>query len=71
MRSRAAATAVVLLALIATGRGQGDSAPKTPWGDPDLQGVWNFGTLTPLERPANWAGKSELTEEEAKKFEAE
>src|SRR5262245_15555229 len=44
---------------------------KTPWGDPNLQGVWNFGTLTQLERPAEWAGKAELSEEEAAKFEAQ
>ena len=25
--------------------------PKTPWGDPDLQGVWNDATSTPLQRP--------------------
>jgi hypothetical protein len=27
------------------------SAPRTPWGVPDLQGVWSFATVTPLERP--------------------
>ena len=27
------------------------SAPRTAWGHPDLQGVWDFRTLTPLERP--------------------
>ena len=26
-------------------------AGKTPWGDPDLQGVWNDATSTPLQRP--------------------
>ena len=31
-------------------------AKKTPWGDPDLQGVWNDATSTPLQRPA---GKGE------------
>ena len=25
--------------------------PRTPWGDPDLQGVWNDATSTPLQRP--------------------
>jgi len=24
--------------------------PRTPWGDPDLQGVWDYRTITPLER---------------------
>jgi len=27
------------------------SPPRTPWGAPDLMGVWDFRTLTPLERP--------------------
>ena len=38
---------------------------RTPWGDPDLQGVWNFQTLTPLERPKQFAGKEFLTDTEA------
>src|SRR5689334_8646340 len=33
--------------------------PRTPWGDPDLQGTWNNGTITPLERPRG-AGEKEL-----------
>ena len=40
------------------------AAPRTPWGDPDLQGVWNHGTITPLERPPEYAGRELLTEEE-------
>ena len=39
--------------------------PRTPWGDPDLQGQWTGSTLTPLERPEELAGKQFLTEEEA------
>ncbi len=38
---------------------------RTPWGEPDLQGVWTGSTLTPLERPASLAGKEFLTEAEA------
>src|SRR5262245_44231347 len=41
---------------------------KTPWGEPDLQGVWNYGTMTPLERPAQWASKTVLTQEEAEAY---
>jgi hypothetical protein len=41
------------------------TAPRTIDGQPDLQGVWDFRTLTPLERPANLAGKEVLTDEEA------
>jgi hypothetical protein len=40
--------------------------PRTPDGKPDLQGFWDFRTLTPLERPASQAGKAFLTEEEAR-----
>lgn len=39
--------------------------PRTPDGQPDLQGVWTNSTLTPLERPAEFAGKEYLTEQEA------
>ena len=31
------------------------SVPRTPWGQPDLQGVWTNSTTTPLERPAKTA----------------
>ncbi len=41
-----------------------DQVPRTPWGDPDLQGLWNHGTITPLERPEEYAGREFLTEEE-------
>lgn len=47
---------------------QADSAdgvtPRTPWGAPDLQGLWNHGTITPLERPLEYAGRERLTDEE-------
>ena len=38
--------------------------PRTPWGDPDLQGAWTNGTLTPLQRPADLAGQELLGDEE-------
>ena len=38
---------------------------KTPWGEPDLQGIWDGDTLTPLERPERWADKPVLSEQEA------
>jgi hypothetical protein len=40
------------------------SPPRTPWGEPDLQGVYSNRTITPFERPANLAGKEVLTDEE-------
>jgi hypothetical protein len=38
--------------------------PKTPWGEPDLQGVYSNKTITPFERPAQFAGRAELTGDE-------
>src|SRR2546428_4086702 len=43
------------------------TAPKTPWGDPDLQGVWNDATSTPLQRP-NGKDKDILSDDEAAEF---
>jgi hypothetical protein len=41
---------------------------STPDGRPDLQGIWTNATLTPLERPADLAGKEFFTIEEAAAF---
>ena len=48
---------------------QATDAPRTPWGDPDLQGVWDYRTITPLQRPEAQADKAFLTEEEAANLE--
>jgi hypothetical protein len=45
------------------------TVPHTSDGRPDLQGLWNNTTLTPLERPRNLAGKEFFTEEEAAAYE--
>ena len=39
-------------------------APKTAWGDPDLQGIWTDEVQTPLQRPAKYANREFLTDEE-------
>ncbi len=74
-RSRllAATVAAAALATVAVA-GQAPNAankplPRTPWGDPDLQGIWSIATITPFERPATLAGKPVLTEEEAAELE--
>ena len=36
--------------------------PKTPWGEPDLQGIWTDETDTPLQRPARYANQEFFTE---------
>jgi len=42
------------------------TAPKTPWGDPDISGVWTSDSVRgiPTQRPAELAGKAELSDEE-------
>jgi hypothetical protein len=47
------------------------AVPRTPWGVPDLQGIWTNSTTTPLERPGDLADKAELTEEERRLRDAE
>ena len=47
-----------------------EAPPRTAWGAPDLNGVWDFRTLTPFERPSELADQAFFTEEEAAQFEA-
>ena len=61
----AAVTAMMLAPVATLGQSTDPSTARTPWGDPDLQGIWTSATRTPLERPANLAGREFLTEEEA------
>src|SRR5712691_1753987 len=60
--------AVVSVAAVALLEGQG-APPRARGGRPDLQGIWTYATLTPLERPAEFAGKAFLTDAEAAAFE--
>ena len=43
-------------------------APRTSWGAPDLQGVWDFRSLTPMERPEELADSETFTAEQAAEF---
>jgi hypothetical protein len=63
------ALAFVILGVLPAAAQKPWTVPHTPDGQPDLQGIWNNATLTPLERPAEYAGKTTLTEAEAVEFE--
>jgi hypothetical protein len=56
-------------ALIGSVAGQTQTALRTPNGQPDIQGIWSFATLTPFERPAELAAKEFFTEQEAAEYE--
>ena len=65
---------IVVLSLAASpaaGQSATNARPslRTPWGDPDLQGLWTNATITPFERPRELADKQTLSAEEAAAFE--
>ena len=63
-----AAMALVALVPLAA---DAQSVPRTAWDAPDLQGVWDFRSLTPMERPDDLADTEVFTEEEAAEFSEE
>ena len=65
-----AAVITGVLPLTAAGQSAESPDPRTPWGDPDLQGIWTSATYTPLERPESLADRQFLSEEEAAEFAA-
>ena len=59
---------VAVLALtpaLAAGQATTADSPRTEWGDPALHGIWDFRSITPLQRPEQHADREFLTEEEA------
>ena len=71
---RAPAVAIAALAMALFGPGsalaqtqapEGGTVPRTPWGDPDLQAIWNNSTITPLQRPGALRDQAFLSDEEA------
>ncbi len=57
--------AAVISAPLVTAQSAG--APASEWAG-DLQGTWNYSSLTPLERPAEFEGRATMTKEEAAQF---
>lgn len=72
MKLRVLVVAITGLLSASQALAQDDYSPeRTEWGQPDLQGVWNFSSVIPLERPAFFGDKTELTPEEIAAFQAQ
>ena len=63
--------AVVALAPMFAAAQSATPLPRTAWGAPDLEGVWDFRSLTPMERPEDLRHKEFFTEEEVANLEQE
>jgi hypothetical protein len=67
---RLRALLVLLVMAVASGpfvAAQSQGGAAVPWAG-DLQGTWNYSTLTPLERPAEFEGRATMSKEEAARF---
>ena len=62
---------VALMPGLAAAQSENANLPRTAWGTPDLQGVWDFRSITPMERPDDLADTEFLTAEEAARLEQE
>ena len=75
MRTRRSAMRLMLVAVVGMLAlpvlAVAQSAPQTAWGTPDLQGVWDFRTITPLERPEELGDQAFLSAEEAANLRAQ
>ena len=69
MRRRLLAPLLVVVVAAGVLSAAPPAPPRLPWGDPDLEGVWTYATMTPLERSRDFGTKSVLTEAEAAEFE--
>lgn len=45
-------------------------APRTEWGHPDLQGVWNFSSNIPMQRPERYGDRQFMTDDEVAQLQA-
>ncbi len=64
MRLRVLSIAALVAALAIVVSAQTTKVPRTAWGTPDLQGIWNTNTFIPLERPAKYGTRATMTEAE-------
>ncbi len=69
LRSVSVVTAAMAVLSVSAIPVRAQTAPRTAWGQPDLRGIWDFRTITPLQRPERLADQEFLTEEEAANLE--
>jgi hypothetical protein len=60
--------ALALTPVLADAQSSGD-IPRTAWGDPDIGGVWDYSSITPMVRPEKYGEREFLTEEEVAELE--
>lgn len=60
----------LILPLIVSAQTPSEEIPRLASGQPDIQGTWDFRTITPFQRPEDLADKERLTETEAAAFQA-
>lgn len=63
-------TGALVLFALGSGAAWGSDELVTRWGDPSLDGLWDFRTITPFQRPEQLGDKAVLTPEEAQAFRA-
>src|SRR5215510_2331452 len=61
MRHRLAGIVIALSIVIPTFAQSHYTPPRTPWGDPDLQGLWPGNMGVPMQRPADFGERTQLT----------
>jgi len=74
MKTKLLLLVLILLAPISASLAQTPDdyvAPRTEWGQPDLQGVWNFNSSTPMQRPERFGTQEFLTPEEVEQDQAQ
>jgi hypothetical protein len=68
-QQRSVETAAAVEDPAAAAQDPASTVPRTSWGDPDLQGVWDYRTITPLERRPELGDREFFTDEEIAELE--
>ena len=71
MRGRLAGIGIALTIVIPALAQSQYTPPRTPWGDPDLQGLWPGNMGVPMQRPVDFGDRTQLTDAEFARREAQ